>query len=427
MLMRHLAPFLLSCLVAFSATADNWPAWRGDIAGSGITKQKNLPTKWSKTENVAWRTELPNRGNSTPVVWGDKVFVTQVVEANDFRSTMCFSLKNGELLWQNGVTFSEEESTHRTNPYCSASPAIDGERVIVTYGSAGVHCYDLDGKDLWKQDLGPQKHTWGNASSPVLFEDLCILYHGPGPHARMVAMDKKTGKIRWDWKEPAWDTTGRTDGFKGKDNDGVIGSFSTPIIVNTGKRHELIMSFPQEIKSFDPKTSDVLWTSKGLNPLVYTSPIFDNGILTAMGGYHGNSMAIKIKGNESGDITKNARLWHEVRGKGGIGTGVSHKGHIYFLTSSGIASCLNAKTGKVIWEERVGKGNRGSSSWSSFLLAGDVIYSVHQSGDVTLFKASPEFQQIGVNSVGEQTNSSLVPVNGGVILRTHEALWLFKG
>ena len=414
---------LLSLNLLSHAHAESWPAWRGDLAGSGTTAQKNLPTQWDKKSNIKWRVELPNRGNSTPVTWENKIFVTQVVEADDFRSLMCFDLKTGEKLWQNGVTYSKKESTHRTNPYCSASPVTDGERVIATFGSAGVFCYDLNGKQLWKQDLGPQEHTWGNASSPLIYNDLCVLYHGPGPHARMVAMKKDSGDIVWDWKEPAWDCTGRTDGFKGKDNDGIIGSFSTPILVNTGKRDELIMTFPLEIRSFAPTSGEILWTSKGLNPLVYTSPIYSDGIVVAMGGYYGNSMGIKVGSDEKGDITESSRLWHEVRSKGGIGTGVAHKGHIYFLTSGGIGSCIDMKTGKEMWEERLSGGTRGSASWSSFLLSGDRIYSVHQSGQVVVFKASPEFQRLAVNEVGEQTNSSLVPANGKLLLRTHEALW----
>jgi outer membrane protein assembly factor BamB len=259
---------VLLLLSSAISNASNWPSWRGDLAGTGKSTETDLPLKWSKTENVKWRVELPNRGNSTPVVWGNRVFISQVVEKENFRSLMCFNRKNGKLLWQRGVKFSEKESTHRTNPYCSASPVTDGKRVIVTFGSAGVYCYDFSGKELWQRDLGPQSHTWGNASSPILYQGVCILYHGPGKDAFLIGMDKDSGSTVWQYNEPKWKIGKRTDGFKGKEDTGIVGSFCTPIVVNAKGRDELIMSFPTEIKAFNPATGDELWNCRGLNPLV---------------------------------------------------------------------------------------------------------------------------------------------------------------
>src|ERR1043165_1899131 len=197
--------WILAVMVVVSATtvanADNWPAWRGPT-GQGLSADKNLPVKWSPTENVRWKTSLPASGNSTPVIWGDRFFITQSTERPLWppkvpadspkgpspggyaiaqkRSVMCFNRADGKLLWQRDVIYKEKETTHGTNPFCSASPVTDGERVIASHGSAGLVCYDFEGKQLWHYDVGKLEHLWGNASSPILHGDLSILWCGPG-------------------------------------------------------------------------------------------------------------------------------------------------------------------------------------------------------------------------------------------------------
>jgi len=398
---------LLLMILTSSARAANWPAWRGDAAGSGITTETNLPLKWSDTENIRWRVKLPERGNSTPIVWGDRVFVTQSIEAEKRRTVMCFHRADGRSLWQQGVVYDKPERTQKSNPYCSASPVTDGERVIASFGSAGLVCYDMNGRELWRRDFDPLDHIWGNASSPVLHDNLCIYYHGPGQGTFLTALDKKTGKTLWKFDEPTWDTIGRTDGFEGK-TDGVVGTWSTPLVVGG----ELIMSFPMEVIAFDPATGRIRWRCGGVSPLVYDSAIAGEGVIVAMGGYRGNTVAVK-----SGQ-----RLWHQVRAKGGIGTGVIKNGHIYF--PAGPISCLELATGNTVWEEKI-PGAKGGS-WSSILLSGDRLYLPLQSGDIAVLKASPKFEVLAVNSLKEKSNSSLAASNGELFFRTEQTLWCIK-
>ena len=191
----------LAILLSTSLCPANWPGWRG-AEGTGVTSEKNLPEKWSVKENVKWRVDLPERSNSSPIVWGDKVFVTQALSGEKKRTLMCFNRADGKQLWQSGVAYPDNEQTQRDNPYCSATPVTDGERVIVSFGSAGLYCYDFAGKEVWHRDFGKMNHIFGNGSSPMLAGNACVLNFGPDEKARLIAVDKTTGKTIWEVEPP---------------------------------------------------------------------------------------------------------------------------------------------------------------------------------------------------------------------------------
>jgi outer membrane protein assembly factor BamB len=412
--MKSLLALLLSSLCAFG----NWPAWRGP-EGTGVARESKLPQRWSTNENIRWRTPLPERGNSTPIVWKDAVFVTQAIEKENRRTLIRFDQKTGKQRWQKDVTYSEKELTHETNPYCSASAVTDGERVVASYGSAGLYCYDFEGKELWHRDLGKQHHIWGNAASPVLYKDLCILNVGPGERSFLIAVDKKTGKTVWQMDEPGGHS-GR--GKPGDDTKDIwIGSWTTPIIIQENGSDRLIMSFPKRVASLDPKTGKEMWTCSGLNALVYTSPLHEDGIVVALGGYGGSAIAVRTGGK--GDATENHRLWHHPRTRQRIGSGVIHDGHVYILNELPMAECYELRTGKLVAEKRLkGNGPKGET-WSSMVVAGDKLYVIKQSGDTFVLKADPQMEILAVNSLGEFTNASIAPSNGEIFIRTHKALW----
>jgi outer membrane protein assembly factor BamB len=418
---KRLTLFVAACMAATFCLCPNlypanWPQWRGP-QGTGIAEERNLPLHWGTNENVLWKVPLPERGNSTPVIWADKVFITQAIESQKRRTLMCFDRSNGKLLWEQGITFREKEPTHETNPNCSASPATDGQRVIAWFGSAGLYCYDFTGKKLWHRDLGRQVHIWGNGTSPVIHGDLCYLNFGPGERSFLIAVDKRTGQTVWQHDEPGGDSGEKKPG---QDKAAWIGSWSTPVVADIKGREEVLLSLPKRVAAFDPKSGKEIWTCAGLNPLVYTSVLYSGDIVVSMGGFNGMALALKAEGN--GDITSQ-RLWHHPKTKQRIGSGVIAGEHIYILNDPGVAECVELKTGKVVWENRLKGPATPSDSWSSMVLAGDRIYVVNKGGDSFVLKASPNFELLATNSLFENALASVAPSDGQIFIRTYKHLW----
>ncbi len=438
--------FLLAVGAVLTATlgsaADNWPAWRG-AAGTGLCHERDLPVQWSATENIRWKVKLPGPGNSVPAVWGERIFVTQALDKKgNKRALLCFQRKDGTLLWQKVVEYPEKESTHADNPYCSASPATDGERVIVSHGSAGLFCYDFQGKELWRRDLGKFEHIWGNAASPVIYEDLVILNCGPGERTFLIALDKRTGEDVWRVRQ--------LGGKFGEKNTEWIGSWSTPVVVKTspanpplragegGKtsppnpplrageggqggevnsRDELIMSWPEAVKAYDPRTGELLWTCKGLGKLVYTSPLVTPEVVVAMSGYGGPYLALRPAGQ--GDVTGTHRLWHLAdRPPQRVGSGVIVGEHVYILNENSTVQCIEWRTGKTLWAEKV-----GGRSWGSMVHAGDKLYVTNQEAETFVIAAKPTFELISRNPLKERSQASPAISDGEIFLRTYEHLW----
>ncbi len=397
----------------------NWPSWRGP-EGTGVSAERNLPLRWSTNENVRWRTGLPERGNSTPVIWENRVFLTQAIGAERRRVLMCVNRATGSLLWQAGPTVENSEPTHETNPQCSGSPVTDGERVIAWFGSAGLYCFDFEGKELWHRALGPQRHIWGWAASPMLYRDLCVLNFGPGEPSFLLAVNKKTGRDIWKQVEPNADSGEKKPG---QDKPLWVGSWNAPVVIRANGRDELAVAWPNRLLGLEPATGKELWSCAGLNPLVYTSPLYDakTETVVAMGGFNGMSLAAKAGG--SGDVTASRRLWHHPKTKQRIGSGVLHDGHIYILNDPGVAECFELQTGKLVWEERLKGPAPKSDNWSSMVSADGKLYVINQGGDAFVLKASPKFEVLATNSLGETTMASIAPSDGELFIRTHKGLW----
>lgn len=402
---KNLALFVLATSVCATVRADDWPAWRGP-SGQGFCAEKDLPVQWSDTENVKWKIALEHQGNSTPVVWGDNIFLTQANTDGHQRSLLCFARGDGKRLWQQDVSYPDKERNWNANWYCNASPVTDGERVVVSFGSAGMYCYDFQGRKLWhRTDLGKWEHAFGNASSPVLYGDLAILWCGPNEKAGrnfLLAVNKKTGETVWE-------------------HDEKVGSWGTPLITNIQGRDQLLLSVVPYLKGLDPKTGEELWLCNGLTKYAYTSPLFDrdSGIAMAMSGYNGAAFAAKLGG--SGDITAD-RLWLHPENAQRVGSGMILGDHVYMVEENGVPHCYNLKSGEEVWKvaERP-----GSTTWGSMVHADGRLYVLMRNGETLVFAASPKYELLATNSLGRgvSSNSSLAISNGDIFIRTFSHLW----
>jgi outer membrane protein assembly factor BamB len=409
-----------------AANAENWPSWRGPT-GAGVSAEKNLPITWSDTENVLWKVKLPSAGNSTPIIWDDRIFITQ---ANDVtmwppkvppyfaggssagghavaekRSVMCFARADGKLLWQRDVLYKEKEITHPTNPFCSASPVTDGERVIASHGAAGLVCYDFDGNEQWRYDVGKIEHLWGTASSPIIYGDLCIQWCGPGDRQFLVALNKKTGEKVWETAEAGGDAGITTRKF--------LGSWSTPLIIRVGDQDQLLFAVPGKIKGYDPKTGKELWSSSGPGSYCYSSPLFIDGMAV-----FGQTL-VKLGG--AGDISK-SRLKYQV-GSMYISTAVVSGDYLYTYNNVGVPACHEWKTGENVWKDQIEQRPGGKTAWGSPVFADGRIYITDQDGATSVFAAGRKYELLGINRLKESCNASIAIAHGNLFIRTHKHLW----
>lgn len=410
---------LLSLFLVQPLFAEHWPNWRGPHS-NGVSDDLNPPISWDRETNIRWRIDLPERGNSTPIVWGNRLFLTQSIDRENRRTLMCLDRSDGSLLWQSGVVSKLKEPSHPTNPYCSASPVTDGKRVIVWFGSAGVAAYDFDGTELWKTDLGPLDHMWGYGSSPVLHDGRVFINFGPGNREFLIALDAETGDELWRVPPP------HAAEYEGKDKSEMLhGSWSTPKVIRNNDREELVVNWSHRTVAYDPESGRELWRCEGLGDLSYANPIWGEGLLIALGGYHGPCFGLRPSGD--GDQTGKNRLWTLDRSSLRLGSGIIRDGHFYISDMNGILECQKADTGETVWKERLRGPGATGETWSSLVFADGNLYLPNKSGTTFVVKAAPEFELVSVNPLDEHTNASVVVSKGEIFLRTDKSVWCIGG
>ncbi len=409
--MKALMTIATVLVMAMPSFSGDWPGFRGP-AGTGVAEERRVPEVWSATENVTWKVALPGPGNSSPIVTGDRVIITQATEHGAKRSVMCFNRDDGKLLWERITEFTGEEPTHDSNPYCSATPVTDGKAVFVSLGSAGVVAYDLEGKELWRRDMGPMRHIWGNASSPVLYQDMVILLSGPGANVTLMALDKKSGEIIWQKKLAE---------FAGKDEKQWIGTWATPVIFSHDGRDEMVLPVPGFVLGMNPATGQEYWRCGGLSDLVYPSPMIGRDVIVAMSGYKGPAIGLRLPDADGhGDITATHRLWRVESNPQRVGTGVIWGENCYIANEPGSAECIDTHTGKSLWKERL-----GGTTWASTIMVDGKCYATDDKGTTYLFRPWSKFKLIGSNKLGEGDTTRATPAvsDGQIFIRTYKNLY----
>lgn len=408
---------MTAAIALLMLSAGDWPAFRGP-SGNGLSSEKRAPLSWGSDKNVKWRVALPQPCNGSPIVSNGRVFTTCAEDPDGRRRSLyCFDRKDGKKLWVRTVNYGKKMPTHRLNKYCGSTPVADGRRVVVWHSSAGLYCYDFEGKELWKRNLGEFRHMWGYGGSPVLHDGKIFLNCTPGKRLFMIAVDLETGKTLWKVDEPFKGTGDRTE--EGK----LMGSWVTPIVAEVGGRVRIISAMPRRVLAYDPDDGSIVWFVDGLRQkrgdLAYSSPVVAGDICMIFGGYQGPAFGIRLGGK--GDVTKTHQVWRVKEGPSTIGTGVFVDGYIYHpLSGGGMIECLDPKTGKSLWRERTSNAKQ----WGSVVTAAGRLYVMNQRGMTVVFKPNPgKLEILARNEIGETTNSTPAFSNGEAFIQTHEALY----
>jgi outer membrane protein assembly factor BamB len=425
--------FALALLfVAGAASADDWPSFRGPD-GLAISPGKGLPLTWSDSQNIAWRTELPGPGSSSPIVAGDRVFLTcysgyGIDRSNPgdqqklTRDLVCVNLLDGRILWQKSVPAALPEDRYggmlADHGYASHTAATDGQRVFVFFGKSGVLAFDLDGNQLWHTNVGSGLAVmgFGSGASLALYKNLVIVNANAEGQA-IVALDAATGREVW-----------KTDA------NGYAGSWSTPVIVKAGGRDELIVNMPDEIWGLDPQDGGLFWYAP-VRGTANTTIVAKDGVVYALGGGPGGSAAIAIRTGGRDDVSKSNVLWKKTIGSY-VPSPLVLGDYLYWVDDKGIAYCVRADSGDQVYRERLpglaGGGGRGMNSpvYASMVAADGKLYAVSRHNGVYVLAQGPKFEVLAHNqfdSDASDFNASPALVQGHLLLRSNRALYCVGG
>lgn len=431
-MVRVRAALSLFCLIAAASPhllAENWPQWRGP-GGQGVSAERQLPTDWQPGRNIVWKAALPP-GHSSPVVWGDRIFLTAAIEgevvpgAKAVAHTMegkpwvhpdsvaadrthifkvlALDAKSGRTLWEH-VPYEGpvHDARHRQSSFAGPTAATDGRMVFAYFGPEGLYAYDVDGKPLWKVVEKFPTLGLGTGTSPILYRDLVIIQRDEdnGDRSAIVAYDKRTGKEVWRTRRNVQIT------------------WSTPVLVEAGGRTELVTNATEFAIAYDPASGKELWRAKGVDSNAIHTPLAGYGLVIVTAGYP----VKKVIALRPGNVPDDKRVaWEYSKGTGYVLSNLLYDGYVYLLTDNGIVTCLDPKTGQVKYEGgRVPVPSRFMGSPVAF---DGYIALTSQDGDTFMLKAGPKHEIVRTNSVGEPVSSSPAISNGRIYIRGQKHLF----
>ena len=439
---------ILSTALILSAhlAADNWPQFRGSRSGVAADDPA-LPDTWSAADNVVWKIDVPGRGWSSPVVWGDHVFVTAAAKTSGADDPLLpvpsyagrsvggpmsgrdigastdehrwvlydIDFKTGKVRWQRAVHAAvPKESKHQKNSYASETPVTDGQRVYVYFGNAGLFAYDLNGKPAWSKPMGPFKvrSGWGHASSPVVHKDRVYIVNDNDDQSFIAAFDARTGAEVWK--------VNRDEGS----------NWTTPVVWENRARTEIVTAGTDKIRSYD-LDGKLLWTLTGMSSIQVPTPVTAHGFVYISSGYPSDPLrpVYAIQPGASGDIslktgeTSNAFISWSNPALGAYNpSGLVHGDFYYSLLDRGLLICHDAKTGKEVYARQRITEEAASFTASPWAYNGRV-FALSEEGDTYVIQAGAEFKRLGKNSLGEMTLATPAIANGSLIMRTASRLY----
>ena len=414
--MKHSIAILTLTLVMGTAPAfaENWPQFRGPT-GQGVSSEKNLPLKWSAAENVAWRAELPGESWSSPIVWGERVFLTTATDNGASCRVLSLDRQTGKILWDKEVFQQVPRHKQQRNTFATPTPATDGARVYACFGDGSFAALNFAGEIVWTNHDYKFYGEHGLGSSPILYRGLLIMardgssegedkklgWQKPWDQARIIALDAKTGKERWL-------------GQRGLSRI----SHGVPAIWEHDGKAEVISEAGDVVQGFDVLTGERLWSNEVIGEGKVPSTVIGDGLVFTCGGWGGKETIKAFKLGGQGDQKESQLVWEQKKGMPKVPSMLYVKPHLFAITDGGVASCMKAETGELVWQERVG-GNFSATP----VAAEGRIYFLGDNGETTIIEAGPEFKVLAKNPLGEKVQASMAVSQGQLIIRTEKNLF----
>lgn len=420
-LFSTLCVFLLALGATGPMPAADWPGFRGPAGNGVVPETESPPLEWSESKNLVWRTELPGPGSSSPIIVGDRVFLTcysgyglDKRDPGDLsklrRHAICLDRESGKILWNEVVDSPRDEPYQgeyiTTHGYASGTPVSDGKGVYFFFAHAGVHAFTLEGKKVWEANVGEKPHAWGSGSSPLLHGDL-LFVNAALESDTLFALDRRTGEEVWSVK-------------------GFPNSWGTPTLAVVEGREELIVNASGKLRAFDPQTGKELWSCQAIRAAeLCPSVLVHDGICYVVGHPGGEAMAVRAGGD--GDVSETHVLWKIKKGSN-VSSPVWHEDHLYFINDArAMAICLEASTGKVVYEERISPAR--DRWYASPILSQGRLYYVGRTSGTVVLAAKPEFEVLATNTIADDnsvSNASLAVSDRSIFLRSDRFAYRFE-
>ena len=400
---RSIAQVQRSDLRGIDKAAD-WPWWRGPSV-DGATAAQNIPTSWNADQNVLWKADVPGKGHSSPIVVGERVFLTSAVDEGQIQSLLCYDLQTGRPIWNTELHSGQFAKVHRDNTQASATPASDGLRIYTAFGNRdGVQlsAIDMQGKIVWSRKTGDYPSEHGFCSSVCLYENLVYVAGEALGTGFIAAFDGETGDEVW--RRP------RTP-------DAKHANYATPVVVQLAGRPQLIHAGWHVVSSYDPRSGELLWENPGPADVNANCIAIEDPYLIVSGGYPQKGIFC-IKADEMEGKYGRKVVWETHSNVAWVPTPLIHDGRVLILSDKGVLSDLDLKTGKSHWTERL-----SGSAYASPIRVGDVFMATTRDGTTTVFQSTDAFVKLAENNLDGAGNATPVAVNGKLLIRTDNALY----
>lgn len=394
--------------------AANWPQFRGP-GSQGHSTEKKVPLEWSATSNVLWKATIPGEGWSSPAIWKDHVFVTTATDGGQSCRVIALNAKTGAIRWNHEVFQQVPRRKEGRNSYATPTPATDGKLVYTVFGDGSFAALTFDGKVAWTNRSYPFYSQHGLGTSPLLHDGLLVTpwdassdgadklvgWQKPWDKSFVLALDAKTGKEAW----------------KASRGQSRI-AHGAPVLWTHQGRNQVVTEAGDVVQGFDLKTGKRLWTSKVLGEGKVPSPVIADDLVFASGGWGGRESIKAFRMGAEGDLDESNLVWEQKKGVPKLSSLLYLKPHLFAMTDGGIASCYNAATGEIVWQERVG-GNFSASP----VAANGRLYFVGDEGQTTVLEAGPKFNVLARNPLGERVQASPAIADGRFYIRTAGSLF----